>query len=197
MKNSGLGVLCLLFVGCASIFGWNIHAPGVLSESFYPKFQTTQKRVALYLPDRVLSSISKNRGGKFADPQTYYLGESFTPMVIEGFQQVFDELLFLEAEPSPAILKKYSISYLVMINMKDFGNDVTMKGQAVRLTTEVQIYDQEAKLIKQYEALGSSDAQKIFSKKGGPEVNLNAAIENNIVVTLQFLQDFIRGGNHE
>ena len=148
--------------------------------------------MALYLPDRVLTYTSKNRGGKFADPQTYHVGESFTPMVIEGFQQAFEEFIFLEAEPTPEILKKYKVPYLIIINVKDFGNDVTMKGQRVELTTEIQIYDHDAKLQKQYEARGSSDAQKIFAKKGGPQVNLNAAIENNIVVTIQFLQDFIR-----
>lgn len=195
-KSFSLFLIGFIFasISCATIFGWKIHAPGILSESFYPKFPTESRRIALYLPDPVLQAVSTNRGGKLADPQTYYLGESFTPMVIEGFQQAFEEFIFLEAEPDPAILRKYSIPHLVVIQIKDFGNDVTLKGQAVQLVTQVELYDQEMKLVTRFESKGASDAKKIFAKKGGPEVNLNAAIENNIVITLQLLQDYFNQG---
>ena len=82
--------------------------------------------------------------------------------------------------------------HLVSVRIKDFGNRVTWKGQAVALTTETVILDQNLKAIERFESTGSSDAQKVFAKKGGPQVNLNAAIENNVLATVQSIQDFLR-----
>ena len=185
----------LLFSGCATLFGWDIHAPGLLSENFFYQIQALPHRVALYIEPSAVSSISKNRGGALADPQTYHVGEAFVPMAIEGFQQGFQEFIYLEVPPDAAILKRYGISYLAIVRIKDLGNRVTWKGQALELTTELAVTDSMMRLLNRFEARGSSDAEKIFSKKGGPEVNLNAAIENNIIAMVHYLQDGIQSQN--
>ncbi len=77
----------LFFAGCATIFGWNIHAPGLHSKNFYSRVATVPERVGLYLTPETFDYESKERGGKLADPQTYYLGESFAPMAVEAFQR--------------------------------------------------------------------------------------------------------------
>ncbi len=184
---AGLFILC----GCAAFFGWDIHAPGLLSSQFYQSVSPVPLRVALYLPPSALAGRSTNRGGWLADPQTYYIGEALGPMALEAFQQAFDEFIFLETEPDAALLARYGIAYAVVLDVKGFRNRVTMKGQAVELETEAQVYDQALKLAVVFKSTGSSDAQKVFAKKGGPEVNLNAAIENNLTVVVQSLQDFI------
>ncbi len=184
--------ILFIFSGCATLFGWKIHAPGILSQGFYDQVKPESVRLGLHLPESLMRYVSNNRGGRFADPQTYFVGEAMTPMVIEGFQQGFGEFVYLEDEPTDLILKRYSIPYLVIIQVRDFLNKVTMKGQALELITDVQIFNPEGKLLQRFEARGASDAQKIFAKKGGPEVNLNAAIENNIRVTIQYVQDFIQ-----
>lgn len=184
----------LSFTGCARLFGWDIHAPGILSQDFERRLQPVQQRVALYIDPAVWSFESKNRGGKLADPQTYHVGEAFVPMAIEAFQQGFEEFIFLEIEPTPAILKQYGIPYVTVVRIHSFGNRVTLKGQAVELVTEVAVFDQNMQSLGKLEARGSSDAQKVFAKKGGPQVNLNAAIENNVIATVQYIQDAIRTG---
>lgn len=187
-----LAVLCLSLAGCATLFGWNIHASGVLSEDFYAQIEPVSARVAVYLPSSFLTYESRNRGGRFADPQTYYVGESMTPMAVEAFGRAFEEFVFIEAEPTDQILKRYEIDFLVFLQIKSLQNHVTLKGQALEIITDVQVVDSEGELLTRAEARGSSEAQKIFAKKGGPEVNLNAAIENNLRVTVQLLQDFVR-----
>lgn len=189
-----LVALVLIQPGCASIFGWNIHAPGILSEDFSRKVEPVSKRVALYLPKDLLEYQSKDRGGRTADPQTYHVGEALGPMLLEAFQESFDEFVFLEAEPNENVLKRYGIPYLVIIRIKNFDNRVTWGTHAVQLTTETVVLDSNLKPLGHFEATGISDAEKVFAKKGGPEVNLNAAIENNILAIIQYLQDsMVRG----
>jgi hypothetical protein len=187
--------LLLAGTGCVRLFGWDIHAPGILSDNFIYDIHPAHERVGLYLDPAVWNYLSKNRGGKLADPQTYHVGEAFAPMAIEGFQQSFEEFIFLETEPTPALLERYGIPYLAVVRIKSFGNRVTLKGQAVELVTEVAVFDRAMQPLGRLEARGSSDAEKIFAKKGGPEVNLNAAIENNITATVQYLQDAMKTGN--
>jgi hypothetical protein len=184
-------LLCAFLTGCA-IFRWDIHAPGVLSAIFLEKVIPMEQRIALYLPEENCSFISKNRGGKTADPQTFHVGEAYCPMILEGFQQGFSEFIFMEAEPSPEILKQYAIPYLAVIRIKELGNRVTWKGQALALLTESDVYDTQMKLLAHFESEGVSDAVKVFAKKGGPQVNLNAALENNVLSVVQYLQDAIR-----
>ncbi len=179
----------LFFAGCATLFGWDIHAPGILSEGYFREIQPVQKRVALYLEPSLMKYVSKNKGGWSADPQTYYVGEALAPMLVEGFQQGFGEFIFMEAEPTPAILKRYGIDALAVVRIKDFGNRVTWKGQGLSLVTETVVFDASLNPLARFQAGGMSDAEKVFAKKGGPEVNLNAAIENNVKALVQYLQD--------
>ena len=182
--------LTLLQAGCATLFGWDIHAPGILSQEFSQKVYPAKERIALYLPPEVLRYESQNRGGRTADPQTYHIGEAFGPMLVEGFQSGFEEFIFLEAEPTPQILRRYLVPRLAVVRIKDFKNRVTLKGQSVMLVTEIEVFDPEMKLIARFESKGTSEARKVFAKKGGPEVNLNAAIENNVFATIQELQNW-------
>ncbi|MBI4388100.1 MAG: hypothetical protein HY582_03570 [Candidatus Omnitrophica bacterium] len=188
-------IATFLFSGCTTIFGWGIHAPGVLSNRYYEQVKPAPQRMGLYLPDELIQFESKERGGRLADPQRYFIGESFVPMAIEGFQRAFEEFVLMEAKPASDILTRHQIPYLVTIKPESFKNRVTLKGQAVELKTRVTIFDSELHLVREFQATGSSDAQKVFAKKGGPEVNLNAAIENNITSTVQFVQDFLKEGN--
>ncbi len=181
--------------GCAALFGWDIHAPGILSQNFSFNIQPTQSRVGLYLEPSVWKYLSKNRGGRFADPQTYHVGEAYVPMVIEGFQGGFEEFIFFETEPTPELAKQYAVPYVVIVRIEDFGNKVTMKGQAVQIRTQTAVLDPQFNVMGRFISTGSSDAEKIFAKKGGPEVNLNAAIENNVIAMVQYIQDSIRTGN--
>ena len=185
-------LLGLVFIqaGCATIFGWNIHAPGILSESFSKTVEPVHERVALYFPPELLEYQSKDRGGRTADPQTFYVGEALGPMLIEGFQDAFDEFIFLETEPTPQILKRYGVQRLALVRVKEFKNHVTLKGQKLTLWTETAVFDSDLHLLAQFESAGASDSQKVFSKKGGPEVNLNAAVERNILAIVQHLQDW-------
>ncbi len=130
-----------------------------------------------------------------ADPQTFHVGEAYVPMLIEGFQESFEEFIFMEIEPDAAILRRYGIDYLAAVKIKRFGNRVTMKGQAVQLVSETAVLDGGLKTLARFESTGTSDAEKIFAKKGGPEVNLNAALENNILAIVEYLQDSIRSGS--
>jgi hypothetical protein len=195
--GTGIGLLvgfALFQSGCATIFGWDIHAPGIFSGEFAQRIEPMDQRIALYLPPELLTYRSTNRGGRFADPQTYHIGESLGPMMVEGFQQGFQEFIFFEVEPTAPILKRYAVSYLAVTRVKGFDNRVTLKGQGVALETETAVFDSDLKLLARFESRGASDAQKIFAKKGGPEVNLNAAIENNVLAIVQYLQDSIRSG---
>lgn len=181
-------------MGCASIFGWDIHAPGILSEHFSQVVQPVHERIALYLPPNLLQYKSYDRGGRTADPQTYHVGEALSPMLVEGFQTGFDEFIFLETEPTSALLKQYGISHLVTVRITEFENKVTWGSHGLSLTTETVVLDPELKTLGRFEATGLSGAKKVFAKKGGPQVNLNAAIENNVLAIMQYLQDSIQKG---
>jgi len=181
-------------MGCASIFGWDIHAPGILSENFSQTVPPIHERIALYLPADLLEYKSYDRGGRTADPQTYHVGEAFGPMLVEAFQTGFDEFIFLETEPTSVILKQYGVQHLVLVRIKEFKNRVTWGSHAVGLTTETVVLDSSLNPLGRFEATGTSDAKKVFAKKGGPQVNLNAAIENNVLAIMQYLQDSIQKG---
>lgn len=196
-KKASLWILlcsAAVISGCATLFGWDIHAPGILSPQFSREIVELDRRVALYLPPQLYTYRSTDRGGRFADPQTYHVGEAYAPMVVEAFQSAFREFIFIDTEPTPEILKQYGIPYLAVVGIKDFGNRVTLKGQALGLTTETVVYDQELNPVLHFESSGSSDQQKVFAKKGGPQVNLNAALERNIIALLQYLQDSMTAG---
>jgi len=185
-------IFFLLFqTGCAAIFGWDIHAPGFLSESFFHLIQPAEERIALYLPDDLMSYVSDDRGGRFADPQTYHIGEAFVPMVVEAFNHGFDEFILMETEPTAAVMRQYGIPYLVAIRPAEFGNRVTLKGQGLGFRTEMLVFNSDLEIVAIFDADGSSDAEKIFAKKGGPQLNLNAAIENNIRASVASLQDWL------
>lgn len=190
----GLSLALILLTGCARLFGWDIHAPGLLSEHFSEQVRPAKERIALYLPGEFLNFKSTKRGGRFADPQTYHVGEAFGPMLIEAFQTGFEEFIFMEVEPTPEILKRYGIPHVVFVQIKDFDNRVTLKGQGIGIRTEAVVKDADLNLVARFESEGTSDAEKIFAKKGGPEVNLNAALEHNAASIVQYLQDSISNG---
>lgn len=183
--------ISFIFSGCAALFGWSIHAPGTLSGEFFTKVVPQSQRVGLYFDQVLAGLVSKNKGGATADPQTYYIGEAFGPMLIEGFQFSFEEFVFFEREPTVELMKQYGIDYLVAVKMKQFNNQVTWKGQRLELITESAVFNQDLKLLTRFESRGSSDARKVFAKKGGPEVNLNAALEYNTYAIIQHVQDWI------
>lgn len=180
----------VLLLGCARLFGWEIHAPGRLSNNFTAAVKPVPERIALYLPPEVLHYESKNKGGRLADPQTYYVGEALGPMLVEGFQAGFQEFIFLEVEPTREILHRYAVPRTAVVRIKDFGNRVTLKGQALTLVTETVILDPDLKRLTRFESRGVSDARKVFSKKGGPELNLNAAIEQNVFATISQIREW-------
>jgi hypothetical protein len=180
--------------GCATLFGWDIHAPAVLSQRFYENVEPTPQRVALYLDPSLFGMISKNKGGRFADPQTYHIGEAYVPIVIEGFQRGFDEFILIEEEPTQGILAQYAIPYLVYVRPKAFENDVSLKGQVVAFETETLVFDKDLTLLDRFRTSGKSDSKKVFAKKGGPQVNFNAALENNTESVILYIQDAIRAG---
>lgn len=190
----GLFLILIFLTGCARLFGWDIHAPGLLSEHFWEQIQPRKERIALYLPGEFLNFKSIKRGGRFADPQTYHVGEAFGPMLVEAFQTGFEEFIFMETEPTPEILKRYGIPHVVFVRVKDFDNRVTLKGQGLGIRTEVVVKDSDLNLVARFESEGTSDAEKVFAKKGGPEVNLNAALEHNSASIVQYLQDSISNG---
>ena len=80
------------------------------------------------------------------------------------------------------------------VRIKEFKNQVTWGSHAVTLTTETAVLNSDLQTLGRFEATGKSDAKKVFSKKGGPQVNLNAAIENNVLAITQYLQDSIQKG---
>jgi hypothetical protein len=189
-------VACVLCVGtlsgCATLFGWDIHAPALLSQRFYERVETAPQRLALYLDPALFKLISQNKGGRFADPQTYHIGEAYIPIVIEGFQRGFSEFILIEEEPTQQVLKQYAIPYLVYVRPKGFENDVSLKGQKVAFETETFIFDTDLTLLDRVLSSGKSDSKKVFVKKGGPQVNFNAALENNVESIVLYLQDAIK-----
>ena len=152
------------------------------------------ERVALYLPPDSLKYVSTDKGDRWADPQIYHVGEAFSPMMVEGMQNAFDEFVMIETKPTPEIMKRYQIPHVVIVRIKQFKNHVTWHGQAVSLMADAIVYDSNLKQVAQFESRGTSDAKKVFAKKGGPEVNLNAAIEENVLSIVQYLQDSVRNG---
>ena len=184
-------IFFLLFLtSCATLYGWKIHAPGVLSQEFSQKIKPRNERIGLYLSPSLLIHESKEKGGALADPQVYYIGEALAPMLVEAFQAAFSEPIMLETEPTPEIMKRYGIPRIATVRIKEFYNRVTLKGQTLTLVTETSVLDKNLLPLALYESRGVSDAQKVFSKKGGPEVNLNEAIESNVLATVQQLQDW-------
>lgn len=197
LSNKGFIGVLLLLTGCASIFGWDIHAPGLLSDGFIKSIQPAHQRIALYFPKELLNFVSTDRGGRTADPQTYHVGEAYGPMLIEAFQTAFDEFIFLEAEPSADLLRQYAIPYLVAVKIKNFNNEVSWSGQGLSIQTETAIFDSNLVALERFESSGSSDVKRVFSKKGGPQVNLNLAIENNIMAIIEHVQDILGESNEK
>lgn len=187
-----MAILLWITAGCAALFGWNIHAPGVLSAQYYQQVEPYPSRVTLYFPKELLDDTFKNRGSRFADPQVYYAGEALGPILIEAFQHGFQEFFFMEVEPDPAILQQYGIEYLVTVKIRNFGNRVTLKGQQLMLELEAGLYDAQMQPLMRFVSKGTSEAFGVFAKKGGPEVNLNAAIENATRSMLYYLHDAMR-----
>jgi len=186
-------VACALTLsGCATLFGWDIHAPALLSQRFYEHVEPAPQRLALYLDPSLLKLISQNKGGRFADPQTYHIGEAYVPIAIEGFQRGFSEFILIEEEPTQQLLTQYAIPYLVYVRPKGFENDVSLKGQIVGFETETLVFDQNLLLLDRFRTSGKSDSKKVFAKKGGPQVNFNAALENNVESIVLYIQDAIR-----
>lgn len=182
----------LLQSGCQALYGWDIQAPGLLSANFYQANLPINECVALYLAPGLAQFQSTDKGSWSADPQTYHVGEALAPMLVEAFQQSFEGFYLLETEPAPEILARYGISYVVAIRIKDFGNQVTWKGQTLTLQLEGEVYDARLKFLARFESRGVSDVKKIFARKGGPEVNLNATIENAVTAMVRYLQDSFR-----
>lgn len=194
LAASRLLALLLCLHGCATLFGWDIHAPGVLSQHFVETVPKSSQRIGLYLDSSLGAFQSTDRGSALSDPQTYHIGESLHPMLIEAFQQAFEEFILLEVESNPGILKQYAIPYVVTIRVHGFNNTKgrPLSRQVLTLFTKVELYDSNLTPLQRFEAKGRSDTRKVFAKRGGPEVNLNAAIENNVLATIQFLQDVMK-----
>jgi len=184
----------LIFSGCTRLFGWDIHAPGILSNGFLQTIPQAEQRIALYLPESTFSYESKDKGSRFSDPQTYHVGESFAPMVLEAFQSSFNEFIYMETIPRKDILERYDIPYLVVLQIKGFDNTKDLRGQKLTVLTDVIVLDQDFNKLGRFESKGVSDAKKVFAKKGGPEVNLNAAIEKSIEGIILTLQDSFGSG---
>lgn len=179
-------------MGCVALYGWNIHAPGLLSAEFERDIPTVSKRVALYVPEGQKEFISTDKGTRWSDPQTYYIGEAFVPMLIESFQSGFSEFILMEAIPTPAIMDQYAIDVLVVSEVRDFRNRKALPAQGLDLYTEVVVFNRDLKLMRRFEARGTSEARGTFAKKGGLEVNLNAALEGNLRETVLQVQDVLR-----
>ena|SRR3989338_3143122 len=187
-------ILSFVFLtsGCARLFGWEIHAPGLVSQGFYETVSTADQRVALFVRPELFQYQSLDRGSRFADPQTFYIGEALGPILLEAFEHAFRDFIFMEVKPDEKILQQYAVNYLVFVDLKGFNNAVTLKGQKIELSLYAEVYDSNLGLLAALEVEGTSDAFKVFAKKGGPEVNLNAAIENAVSSLVLFLQDGMR-----
>lgn len=189
-----LASILLPFAGCTTLYGWDIHSPGLLSSDFSQDIPQERARLALYIPPGMKSYLSKDKGTRWSDPQTYHIGEAFVPMLVEAFQQGFDEFILMETVPTIAILQQYGIEHLAVVEIKGFENRKDMKGQGLDIFSETTLFDRSLKLKARYETMGSSDARRVFAKKGGPEINLNAAIESNLRSVVLYLQDWVRTG---
>lgn len=189
-KTTGfLFLICLLGAGCTAIYGWNIHAPGLLSDEFARDIPRTPARVALYVPEGQKDIVSKDKGTRWSDPQTYYLGEAFVPMLIESFQSGFTEFVLMEAVPTSDMMRQYAIDALVVTEITGFKNRKTLPAQGLDLYTETAVFGRDLQLLRRFEARGTSEARGTFAKKGGLEVNLNAAMEGNLRETVLQVQD--------
>lgn len=189
-----LASILLPFAGCTTLYGWDIHSPGLLSSEFSQDIPQERARLALYIPPDMKSYLSKDKGTRWSDPQTYHIGEAFVPMLVEAFQQGFDEFILMETVPTIAIMQQYGIEHLAVVEIKGFENRKDMKGQGLDIFSETTLFDRSLKLKARYETMGSSDARRVFAKKGGPEINLNAAIESNLRSVVLYLQDWVRTG---
>lgn len=185
-------LVCCLLMGCVAIYGWNIHAPGILSSEFAQDVPQIAKRVALYVPEGQKDFVSRDKGTRLSDPQAYYVGESFVPMLVESFQSGFSEFVLMEAVPTPDLMRQYGIDALAVCKIKDFKNRKTMKSQGLDIYTETTVFNRDLKLIRRFEARGTSEAPGTFAKKGGLEVNLNAAIEGNLREVVTQVQEALR-----
>jgi len=179
-------------LGCTAIYGWNIHAPGILSSEFARDVPQAQHRVALYVPAGQKEYLSKDKGTRLSDPQIYYIGEAYVPMLIESFQSGFSELILMEAVPTPAMMQQYGIEALVVSEIKDFKNRKALSAQGLDLYTETTVFNSNLKLMRRFETRGTSEAPGTFAKKGGLEVNLNAAIEGALRETVSQVQDVLK-----
>ena len=179
-------------MGCTAIYGWNIHAPGILSTEFARDIPQISRRIALYVPEGQKEIISKDKGTRFSDPQMYYLGEAFVPMLIESFQTGFSEFILMEAVPTPDLMQKYGVDALVVTEIKDFKNRKTLPAQGLDIYTETTVFNRDLKLLRHFSTRGTSEARGTFAKKGGLEVNLNSAIEGNLRETVLQAQDVLK-----
>ena len=118
--------------------------------------------------------------------------EAFVPMLIESFQSGFSEFMRIEALPTPEIMRQYGIEALVVSEIKDFKNRKAFSAQGLDLYTETTVFNSDLKLIRRFETRGTSEAPGTFAKKGGLEVNLNAAIEGALRETVLQTQDALR-----
>ncbi len=186
------GSMLVILSSCTAIYGWNIHAPGILSAEFAQDVPQSPHRVALYVPEGQKEIVSKDKGTRLSDPQAYYLGEAFVPMLIESFQSGFKEFVLMEAVPTPEIMRQYGIETLAVCEIKDFKNRKTMKSQGLDIYTDTTLFNPDLKLVRRFEARGTSEAPGTFAKKGGLEVNLNAAMEGNLREIVMQVQEALK-----
>ncbi|OGW82430.1 MAG: hypothetical protein A2Z83_03760 [Omnitrophica bacterium GWA2_52_8] len=180
-----------MMAGCAAIYGWNIHAPGLMSGEFARDIPPYAARVGLYIPEDQSAFISKDKGTRMSDPQTYYVGESFVPMLVEAFQTGFEEFVLFETVPIPAMMTQYGVDYLAVVKITGFRNRKKYREQGLDVQTETTVFKPDLHLLARYETTGASDAPGTFAKRGGPEVNLNHAIESNLRSVVIYLQDLM------
>ncbi len=190
-----LGPFLLTQIGCATLFGWDIHAPGLLSEEFARDIRPSPDRVALYVPEGMTAFVSTDKGNWHSDPQTYHIGEAFVPMLIEAFGHSFEEFILMEAVPTQAMMQQYGIERLVVVELKGFRNRKNIRGQGLDIFTETTVFGPDLNLDSRFETRGASEAPKVFAKKGGPEVNLNHAIEGNLRSVIAYVQDLTAVSN--
>ena len=86
-------------------------------------------------------------------------------------------------------MQQYGVSHLAVAEVTGFKNRKNLKGQGLDLYTETTLFDHNLKLISRFQTRGTSEARGVFAKKGGPEVNLNAAIESNLRNVVLMIQD--------
>ena len=185
----GLLACITLFSGCMTLFGWKIHAPGILSNAFFQSVEVQKTRLALYIPEDLHTKISTDKGTFFSDPQVYAIGEAFVPMLIEAFNYSFSEFILFEIPPTSTLLHTYGIHQLAIVEITGFRNRKSLKGQGLDLHTQTTLLDKNMQPLYQFKTRGTSEAPDVFAKKGGPEVNLNASIESALQSIVQTIQD--------